>query len=198
MNKERFLAELRRQLSGLPQRELEERLSFYSEMIDDRMEDGIPEEEAVAEIGGVDSVREQIASEIPLTALVREKVRPGRRLKVWEIVLLVLGAPLWLPLLIAAAAVILAVYLVLWAAAVCVYAADLSLAACAVAGFAGGFLYLKNGNPAGALFSLGAGLTCAGLAILLFFASTGISKAILRLTRRALLGIKTSIIGKED
>ena len=191
MNKERFLAELRRQLSGLPQRELEERLSFYSEMIDDRMEDGIPEEEAVAEIGGVDSVREQIASEIPLTALVREKVRPGRRLKGWEIVLLVLGAPLWLPLLIA-------VYLVLWAAAVCVYAADLSLAACAVAGFAGVFLYLKNGNPAGALFSLGAGLACAGLAILLFFASTGISKAILRLTRRALLGIKTSIIGKED
>ena len=47
MNKEEFLSELRTKLSGLPQEDIEERISFYSEMIDDRMEDGISEEEAV-------------------------------------------------------------------------------------------------------------------------------------------------------
>ena len=47
MNKLEFIAELRDRLSGLPQGEVEERLSFYSEMIDDRMEDGVSEKEAV-------------------------------------------------------------------------------------------------------------------------------------------------------
>ena len=39
MNKEAFLAELRDRLSGLPADGLEERISFYREMIDDRMAD---------------------------------------------------------------------------------------------------------------------------------------------------------------
>ena len=72
---------LRKRLAGLPQAEIEERLAFYNEMIDDRIEDGLTEEEAVAEVGPVEDVVNQIMSEIPLTALVREKVRPvGGRL----------------------------------------------------------------------------------------------------------------------
>ena len=47
MNKQEFLARLQKGLSGLPGEEIEEHLAFYSEMIDDRMEDGIPEETAV-------------------------------------------------------------------------------------------------------------------------------------------------------
>ena len=43
--------ELREELMGLPQDEIEERLDFYSEMIEDRMEEGLSEEVAVAEIG---------------------------------------------------------------------------------------------------------------------------------------------------
>ena len=38
MCKQDFLDELRAKLIGLPKQELEERLTFYSEMIDDRME----------------------------------------------------------------------------------------------------------------------------------------------------------------
>lgn len=197
MNKEAFCSELRKRLSGLPQEDLEERISFYSEMIDDRVEEGLTEEEAVAEIGTVDSIVEQIMSEIPLTKLVREKVRPKRSLKAWEIVLLALGSPVWVPLVVAALAVILSVYAVIWAVVISVYAADLSLAAGAVSGLIGVFVYLKAGNPAGALFSLGTGMVCAGLAILLFFACIWITKGVLKLTGRMLLGIKTSFVGKE-
>ena len=70
MNKDQFLEELRKKLSGLPQEDIDERVAFYSEMIDDRMEEDITEEEAVASLGTVDSVVEQIMSEIPLTKLV--------------------------------------------------------------------------------------------------------------------------------
>ena len=47
MNKQEFLSLLRRELSGLPQGDIEERVGFYAEMIDDRMEEGLTEEEAV-------------------------------------------------------------------------------------------------------------------------------------------------------
>lgn len=48
MLKEEFLAQLRGGLAGLPQEDLEERLAFYSELLDDRMEEGLSEAEAVA------------------------------------------------------------------------------------------------------------------------------------------------------
>ena len=197
MTKEAFLNELRKNLSGLPQEDIDERISFYSEMIDDRMEDGIPEEDAVAGIGSVESVKEQIMADIPLAKLVVEKVRPKRSLKAWEIVLLVLGAPVWIPLIIAAIAVVFALFVVIWAVVVSVYAVALSLAVAALGCLAGAVFYLVLGNPAGALFAFGAGTVCAGLAILLFLASVQISKAAAKLTGRMLLGIKNSFVGKE-
>ena len=56
MRKQEFLAKLRKGLSGLPQDDIEERLIFYSEMIEDRKEEGLSEEEAVAAIGSVDEI----------------------------------------------------------------------------------------------------------------------------------------------
>ena len=106
MSKQEFLAELKAGLNGLPQEDIEERLTFYSEMIDDRMEEGLTEEEAVLAIGTVNEVITQILTDTPLSKLVKERVKPKRTLKAWEIVLLALGAPIWLSLLIAVLAVL--------------------------------------------------------------------------------------------
>lgn len=198
MNKEEFLSELRRKISGLPHEDIEERIAFYSEMIDDRIEDGLPEEEAVAGIGNVDGIVEQIMSEIPLSKLVREKVKSKRSLKAWEIILLVLGSPVWLPILISVLAVFLSVYVIIWAVAVCIYAACFSMAAGAVGGISGLFISLFKGAPAVALFSLGAAAVCAGLSILLLYVSVWVTKLILKMTKRIVLGIKTSFVGKEE
>ncbi len=197
MNKDQFLEELRKKLSGLPQEDIDERVAFYSEMIDDRMEEDITEEEAVASLGTVDSVVEQIMSEIPLTKLVKQKVKPKGKMKAWEVVLLVLGAPVWIPLIIAALAIALSVYIVIWAVVISVYAVNLSVAAGAASGLAGIFIYLKAGNPAGMLFSFGAAIALAGLTILLFFVCKWITKAVIKLTGRIFLGTKTSFVGKE-
>lgn len=43
MNKQEFLAELRKGLSGLTQDDIEERLTFYNEMLEDRIEEGFSE-----------------------------------------------------------------------------------------------------------------------------------------------------------
>ena len=50
MTKKEFLAKGRKALSHLPKEELEERLAFYGEMIDDRMEEGLSETDAVMQI----------------------------------------------------------------------------------------------------------------------------------------------------
>ncbi|MBQ3405026.1 MAG: DUF1700 domain-containing protein [Abditibacteriota bacterium] len=197
MNKTEFLDRLREELRGLPQDDIEERLSFYGEMIDDRVEEGLTEEEAVDELGGVDEVVAQIMSEIPLTRLVRERVRPKRALRIGEIVLLVLGSPIWLSLLIAAAAVVLSLYVVIWSVVTAVYAVELALAVSALACIPGAIIMLRAGRAPEAAFAIGAGLICAGLAILLFFGCVWITKAMLKLTKSIILGIKSLFIGKE-
>ena len=41
MDKESYLAELREALGGLPEADVEESLAYYTELIEDRMEDGL-------------------------------------------------------------------------------------------------------------------------------------------------------------
>ena len=95
MNKQEFLEQLRKGLSGLPQNDIEEGLTFYSEMIDDRMDEGLSEEEAVSAIGSVDEIVKQVVADIPLAKIAKESIKPKRRLSAGEIVLLALGSPIW-------------------------------------------------------------------------------------------------------
>lgn len=199
MNKEIFLQELRRRLPGLPKKEIEERVAFYSEMIDDRVEDGISEEEAVADIGGVDTVIAEIMEEVPLSMLVKEKVRPKRSLRVWEIILLVLGSPLWLCFLICFLAVVLAVGIALFSVLLSVYIVEFTLATTALLfPLLMAIAYFQAGNPAAGMFSIGAGLILAGLAIFLMIGCIHLTRAVFRLCRKALTGIKTSLARRRN
>ena len=77
MRKQEYLEALQNGLHGLPEQDLQERLTFYGEMIDDRMEEGLTEEEAVNAIGPVDEVVSEIVAETPLTRIVKEKIKPN-------------------------------------------------------------------------------------------------------------------------
>lgn len=197
MCKQEFLDKLRTRLDGLPKQDLEERLAFYSEMIDDRMEEGLAEEEAVLDIGPVERIAEQIVSDIPLTKIAKEKIKSKRRLKAWEIVLLALGSPIWLSLLIAAFAVSLAIYAVLWALIISLWAIFASFAACALGFLIAGSVFVLSGNTASGIATLGAALICAGLAILLFFGCKAATKGMAWLTAKIPYGIKKCFLKKE-
>ena len=107
MTKIEFILALKERLGGLPNGEILDRLTFYTEMIEDRIEDGLTEEEAVADIGSVDEIAAQITSEISLFKLAKEKIKPKRKLKGWEIALIALGSPIWVALIVSAFAVII-------------------------------------------------------------------------------------------
>lgn len=196
MNKEQFLSAIREGISGLPQSDIERSVDYYGEMIDDHIEDGLTEEQAVEAMGGVDEVVSQILMDTPISRLMKAKVAPKRSLKVWEIVLLILGSPIWASLLLAAAAIFFSVYIVLWSVVLVLYAVDLSFAAAALCGIAGGIVTLFTGNfPQSALF-IGAGLVCAGIAVLLFFAFNKATVGFVRISRRFARYVKSLFIGK--
>lgn len=197
MNKQEFLTQLRKGLSGLPQEDIEERLTFYSEMIDDRIEEGLSEYEAVSAIGTVDAIITQILADTPLTKLVKEKVKPKRTLKAWEIVLLILGSPIWLSLLIAAFIVILAAYIVVWSVVITLWSIEASFAACSLGGIVSAAIFAFQGNGLTGFAMLSAGIICTGLSIFMFYGCKAATKGIVLLTKKMALGIKTLFVGKE-
>lgn len=160
MTKQLFLNELAAALHSLPREERYRTLGYYDELIDDRMEDGQSEEDAVASLGEPQQVaREILGEEEPAPSTSK-----GR--KVWLIVLLVLGFPLWGSLLVTAAVVLLCVFLCLFLPAFVLGVMALSLLAGAVLGVVGTpFLIADTGLAAG-LFQLGLAVGMLGLAAL--------------------------------
>lgn len=173
MNKQEFLKRLR---NILPPEDREERLNFYSEMIDDRMEEGLSEEEAVRAIGSAENI---LASDEP-----EEIKKPTRKKQpVWRIVLLVLGSPVWLSLLIALFAVGLSLYASAWAVVISLWAVFIACCACAAAFAVAGVVGLFYGEVAPSIATIGMGMVCAGLSIALFFVCKVATKGMVLLTK---------------
>ncbi|MDD6478884.1 MAG: DUF1700 domain-containing protein [Oscillospiraceae bacterium] len=198
MNKQQFLEELRMGLSGLPKDDIDERLSFYSEMIDDRIEEGISEEEAVLAVGSVSEIVEQIVSDIPLVKIAKERIKSKRHLKAWEIILLALGSPIWFSLAVVVFAVIFSLYIVLWSLIISLWSVFASVVACGVGGIAVGIGFAFFGNTLTGIAIIGAGIFCTGISILLFFLSKVTTKGILLLTKKIILSIKNKILKGEE
>lgn len=237
MNKHEFLAALRRELTALPHGELTEQLNFYNEMIDDRMEEGMTEEDAVAGIGSVEGIAAVILADraadgdpIPRSEKPAEeeisgpchdipqqdntrtdgsasepKGSPGEtsKLRPWEIALIALSSPLWVPLLIAAASVALSLLVTLWAVVGSLWTIPLTLSVTAVAGICAVPVAVASGHWALVLAMLGAGCLLAGLCILSVFGCALVTRGMAWLTRIGCQGLAqgvsslTSVFRKE-
>ncbi len=181
MTKQEFLQQLEAGLSGLPKGDIDEQLRFYSEMIDDRMEDGLTEEESVRQIGDPREIAQSIISETPISRLVKEKVKNRAPLGTLAIVLLVLGFPLWFPLVITVFSVLFGIFIALWAT-------NFAVAVSAPALLGGSVMMFVRGNIAQGFLAIGAAMVAAGLAILMFFAFKALTKAVAIIIRRIIIG----------
>ena len=198
MNKQEFIAELQSRLSGFSKQDVAERIDFYIEMIDDRMEDGLSEEDAVAQIGSVDAIAQQIMSEASFAKNEKQATKSPKRFKVWEIVLLALGSPIWISLAVAAFVVILAVYIVLWAGIASLWAVFGALVACGVAGVVGGILFAFLGIAPMGFAIVGAGCFCAGLSIFMFFGCLLATKGAFVASKKTLFWLFGCFAKKEE
>ena len=197
MTKMEFLTSLRACLAGLPQDEAEERIRFYEEMIDDRVEEGLSEAEAVSAVGTVEEIAAQIVEDIPLTKIAKERIKPKRRIAAWEMVLLVVGSPVWLSLLIAALAVMLSLYVSLWSVVLALWSVFASFVACGIGGVVVGVGTMVFGDVLASGGLLGAGLILLGLSILLFFGCRAATKGTLWLLTATAATMKRRFVRKE-
>lgn len=198
MDKQAFLGQLGKKLVGLPHDEIAERLAFYSEVIDDRMEEGLSEDEAVAAAGSVDELTSQVITDSLLVENIKTPNAAERRLSPQEILLLILGSPIWLSLLVAAVAMILSLYVSLWAVIISLWAVFGSLVGCAFGGIGAGIFLVCRGNTLSGVAILGAGILCSGISIFLFYSCKAVSVGTISLTKKATLRIKNRFVKKED
>lgn len=199
MTKAQFLAAVRTRLAGLSQSDIDRSLDFYAEMIDDRIDEGLSEEEAVAAMGSPEYVASQILMDTPLPKLVKAKAKPSEGWQGWQIALLIIGAPIWLPLMLAAAIVLFVVFISVWAVVfslfVTVFALGIAGIACIVGGIVGIF---TAGFPAIMLAVVAAGMLILGISILLFVAMCAVFKCIIALFKWITKKIKSLFIKKEE
>ncbi|MBO4692885.1 MAG: DUF1700 domain-containing protein [Clostridia bacterium] len=196
MTKKIFLEKLENGLSGLPREDIQEKIAFYSEMIDDKMEDGKTEQEAVSETGSVEDIVSQLASVTPLKKLVKEKIRPVHKLGALEITLIVLGFPLWFPLIVAVAAVVLSLYVSVWAVVISLWAVVLSLFTGFIGGLAGAVVFAVQDRPLSAGILLSSAIILSGLAIFMFLGCKALSRGLAAGTKKAVIRLKSSLIRK--
>ena len=196
MNKEEFLKELRSHLRGLSQEDINERISFYSEMIDDRIDDGLTEEAAVADIGTVDEVIYELAQEVPLGKLVKEKIKPKRELKVWEIILICLLFPIWFPIALLVIFIAFFLYILFWVGVIVSYAIEIALIMSSIAGVVVFFAYLFSGTFN--ILPLAIAMLSGGAAVLMFFGCYWATRGTIKLHQKVFTLLKTRFIKKGD
>lgn len=182
MTKIEFLQELRNALRKLPQHEIDQTLAFYSEAIDDRVEDGMAEDEAVAALGPIDDIVRQVTASVPPIPRAIAKANTGNRAV--NIVLLVLFSPIWVPIALAFALTVTAVYLALWMLIASLWVLVALLLLCTPLGLVGLAYCLTAGFPATGAWVLGGGLIGTGAGLLCLFGAAAASKALLELTRK--------------
>ncbi len=200
MDKKEYLRELADALGSLPKKEIENSVGFYSEMIDDRIESGMSEAEAIKDLGAPTDAAREIRMNMPLPTLIRseyKKRKPKRSLRVSEILLIVLGSPIWISLLAVAFSLLLSVYIVIWSLYISLWAADITLFGSGIAGIITFFSSLIA-SPAYAFLQLGVGLFALGLCIPMFFICVKSFRYFVKFNVQIIKFIKKIIVGRNN
>lgn len=197
MTKADFLQLLERALAQLPEEERRANLEYYRELLDDMTEEGMTEAKATAKLGSPSQIAQNILQEMPLGKLVSTRVKPKRGWTPLAIVLTVLGSPVWVPLLLAAAAVVLAIFVSIWALGAAVVAVVIGLAVAVVAAPILAIRAAALTLPVG-LMLLGGGLILLGLCVLGGLVAVELCKLLWQLTVRLVHKIKSLFIRKEE
>ena len=196
MRMNEYLSALAAELSQLPEAERKKQISYYEELFADMKEEGLGEEEIAEKLGSPKKAAEEILAEVPLSMLIKSRVKPKKGWTVLNVILLILGAPVWLPIALALVAVILAIYIVIWSVVVVLFCAVLAIFA---AGIFGLFMAVFNLIPASfsVLLILGVSLICLGLIVPALWVAIAATKGICKLTGRIARWIRSLFIRKE-
>ena len=184
MSKYEFLAEVQKRLSGMDRDDIKRSLDFYSEMIDDRVEEGLTEEEAVKALGPIDDIvaairggeaapeGEKAASESEKAAPVSSSDEKGD------------GFPSILSALLVTIRVLFVIGAVcLWTLAVSIMIAGVSTVAVAAGAMFVGIAKLFTDGVGASLFWVGGGVAAIGIGMAIITGARASFRGINALTR---------------
>ena len=192
MNKQEYLARLRAALACLPEGEIEESVAFYAEMIDDRVADGMTEEEAVAQLDDPKAAARAIIADLPVVPRTVVRTKQRNRALYWTLV--ILGSPLWLTLLLAAGMLVLAGLLTIWCLILGLWLLAAGLLAGGPLGIGVCLWALAVGQPAYGVFELGSGLLCFGLGLFCLHGAVAASKTLMQVSRQWIAKAKAPFV----
>lgn len=193
MNKKEFLMIIENELSKFETSEVNEIINFYDEIISDKVENNIPEEEAVKSLGSINKIIKDIKLNIVLK---RSNNNQSSSFKNFWIILGICSTPILLPLGIAFLAVFIALVAVLLSLNIAFGAVGISVF---VAYLAESIRSLIMNQSLGQVFlQLGIGLFVGSLFLLLFIKSLRLTKLFLNAVNRRFLKIIRKITKKED
>lgn len=186
MNKEAFLQSLERLLKSLKKDERQKFLSYYNEMIEDYIEDGMTEEDAVRHVGKPGNIAEEILSS--------REAEPPRQvslgMKILIGVLLILGSPLWGSILLMVLCMLLCVVLMVGVAYVMIWLIPVMTACFSVSGLilcvfslAGSPLVMFDSAALGVM-QIGTGICSAGICLLMGLVTWYLSLIFVKVSRK--------------
>lgn len=199
MNKQEFITLLEKKLSGIPQDDINKTIDYYNEIILDKIDEGISEEEAVNSLGSIDEIIDQTLKEISFPKLVKEKLNLNRKLQTWEIVLICVTSILWVPLLMVLLSVILVVYICIWSGVIALGASAITCLATSLVAVLG-ILDIVTLNISSGIFSIGIGLAMLGCGLLLGLLTLKLSKVMVLICKKLALKCKSLFVkrGEKD
>lgn len=194
MNKQEYLEALNQALSGIPESEKQKTLDYYTEIIDDAMEEGEEEASIIARLDSPSDIGRRLIDETPLRKFVTEDVKK-HKIDTLTAILLAISSPLWVSLLLAAIVVIFALYIAVWSLVISLFAVFAALVCSAIAFLlATPFVFAEAALKAMLFF--GFALISIGLSVFLFFFSVWCSKQVIRFTLFLFRKVKESFVKK--
>jgi len=194
MKREEFFTQLRREISNLPYEEVEKTITYYEEIISDRMEEGASEDDAVSSLGSPQTIARDLQANQPFSTIIKRKVEDFRKNDSQNtaliVILLVLGFPLWFPLLMTGLSLFVGAFALMGGLVVAFWGASIAIGVGGIGCLIGSPLgFMFSGVPTG-FFSIGAGIGLLGVSILAIIASIYATKGIIKLAGLFIHAIK--------
>ncbi|MFJ6207215.1 DUF1700 domain-containing protein [Lysinibacillus sp. NPDC092081] len=166
MNRASFLKKLRGKLQRLPAHEIDAALAYYEEFFDEAGEEN--EQRVIQQLGSPSHVASQIMADYALKDLEVASTSTKKNMSaIWLIILAIISAPLSLPLLVVAIALIFSFGAVIFSVIIAIIATVLGIFFGGIVALISGFFVLTQDWPTALLF-MGVGFIVTGLGILLF------------------------------
>ncbi len=179
MNKVEFLKELEFNLLKMNVSDKNKFITYYDEMISDYIENGMMEEEAVIKIGTPVSIAKELMEDYDSVKL----NLPSTGSRVVNIVLTIIGFPLWGSVLLSVILLIFSIYILFWCVPFVTGAGCVGLSASAMIGIIGAPFIMSHSFSLGML-QLGLGIASIGISILLGIVTIDLTKKFVILTKK--------------